>query len=434
MAGAAGQPGSGSGAAEEADPPDSPGAAPRRRGGRRRDALARFVLLYAVLYGSWGVASPFFPALLGERGLGPGAIGLVLGAGTAVRLISGPLAGHLADRRARRRAVLATCTAAAALIGLAYLGAFGVWPLLLVSLAHAVTLAPLAPLADALALPASAGAGAPADGARGGRSGFEYGWVRGAGSAAFIAGSLAAGQAIGRFGLVVIVVLNSALLAVASVCACRVPDAAAGAAERAGESLAGARGARTLLAMPEFRKLLLTVALVAGSHAMHDSFAVIRWRAAGIGTGTASLLWSEQVAAEVLVFFLLGRVLLDRLGPAGAAALAAGAGVLRWAVLGATAWVPALALVEPLHGLTFALLHLACMRLMSRIVPGALTATGQTLYATLGNGVSSVAVTLASGPLYASVGPAGFWAMAGLCAAAVPVALGLGGRRAVTPA
>jgi hypothetical protein len=64
---------------------------------------------------------------------------------------------------------------------------------------------------------------------------------------------------------------------------------------------------------------------------MHDSFAVIRWGAAGIAPGAAGLLWSLSVTAEVIVFFFVGRPLLDRLGPAGAAMLAAAAGSVRWA-------------------------------------------------------------------------------------------------------
>jgi PPP family 3-phenylpropionic acid transporter len=79
--------------------------------------------------------------------------------------------------------------------------------------------------------------------------------------------------------------------------------------------------------------------------------------------------------------------LLDRLAPAGAAMLAAAAGIVRWAVLAETAWLPALAAVEPLHGLTFALLHLTCMRLLAECVPRHLAATALTLYGT----VSSVA-------------------------------------------
>ena len=59
-----------------------------------------------------------------------------------------------------------------------------------------------------------------------------------------------------------------------------------------------------------------------------------------------------------MVFLFVGRPLLDRLGTAGAAMLAAAAGIVRWAVMAETAWLPALAAIEPLHGLTFALLHL----------------------------------------------------------------------------
>ena len=139
----------------------------------------------------------------------------------------------------------------------------------------------------------------------------------------------------------------------------------------------------------------------------------------------AALLWSEAVAAEVIVFFFLARPLLDRLGSAGASVLAAMAGVLRWAVMAQTAWLPAMALVQPLHGLTFALQHLACMRLLAAIVPPGLAATALTIYGTVGVGAATALLTLASGPLYTQLGPQGFWVMAGLCAAALPLIGGL---------
>jgi MFS transporter, PPP family, 3-phenylpropionic acid transporter len=44
----------------------------------------RFLVLYATMFAAFGVASPFLPALLHERGLGPSEIGAVLAAGTAV--------------------------------------------------------------------------------------------------------------------------------------------------------------------------------------------------------------------------------------------------------------------------------------------------------------------------------------------------------------
>jgi MFS family permease len=61
-------------------------------------ALLRFMMLYSALFSAFGLASPFLPAFLAGRGLGPEEIGLVLGAATALRLVCGPIAGRLADR------------------------------------------------------------------------------------------------------------------------------------------------------------------------------------------------------------------------------------------------------------------------------------------------------------------------------------------------
>ena len=83
--------------------------------------------------------------------------------------------------------------------------------------------------------------------------------------------------------------------------------------------------------------------------------------------------------------------------------------------------VLALALVQPLHGLTFALLHLACMRLLARIVPSGLEGTAQALYGTVGIGAVTAGLTLVASVLYARVGAHGFWAMAALCVLAFPL-------------
>jgi PPP family 3-phenylpropionic acid transporter len=170
---------------------------------------------------------------------------------------------------------------------------------------------------------------------------------------------------------------------------------------------------------------LLVAALVLGSHALHDTFAVIRWRDAGISAVTASLLWSESVAAEVIVFLIAGPLLVRHLGPAYAAMLAAGAGIVRWTVLGSTTQIVPLALVEPLHGLTFALLHLAAMRLISGTVPSHLAATAQALYGTFAVGLSTTLLTFASGSLHVWLGGQAFYIMAILCAAAIPFARGM---------
>ena len=383
----------------------------------RSNPLTRFILLYAAMYAAFGVASPFLPSFLSARGLPPEQLGLVLGAGTAVRLLTAPLAGRIGDLIQALRVVLVICTALAASATLGYLAAREMWILLGVGLLHAASLAPITILADALAL------GSATPPASSGRRGFEYGWVRGTGSAAFIIGTLLSGQAVSAFGLDIIIWLQALLLGMAACAGILVPELIHHRTADFVRSPAG--GVRVLLRIAQFRNLVIVAALILGSHAMHDAFAVIRWSAAGITPATASLLWSESVAAEVFVFFVVGPALVKRLTPAGALATAALAGMLRWAVAAQTTDVIALGLVQPLHGITFALLHLACMRLISRIVPQGLEGTAQAIYGTVGIGAATALLTFVSGALYERLGAQGFWVMASLCALALPLTLKL---------
>src|ERR1700727_1916857 len=80
----------------------------------------RFLLLYGTLFAAFGVASPFLPALLHERGLGASDIGVVLAAGTAVRLITGPVISRLADRLGKHQQTLTVFLAMAAIIAFGY--------------------------------------------------------------------------------------------------------------------------------------------------------------------------------------------------------------------------------------------------------------------------------------------------------------------------
>jgi MFS_1 like family len=90
---------------------------------RGQGDLLSFILLYTTLYGAFGVVSPFLPTLLQSRGLHPDQIGLVLALGTGVRLVSGPLAGRIADLYDALRAVFACSALAAAVTAFGYLPA-----------------------------------------------------------------------------------------------------------------------------------------------------------------------------------------------------------------------------------------------------------------------------------------------------------------------
>ena len=350
----------------------------------RRGGLARFLVLYAALYGAYGGLSPILPGFLADARPDAGRrSALLLAAAGALRLVVGPLAGSYADRRGAGRGVLrrASCSPARPpwRISRPRVRCSSSGP----GLAYGVGTAAPAPLADALTLAA----------ARGGAA-FQYGWVRAAGSAAFIAATVAAGRVIEANGLAMPVVASGVLFLAAAAAVLTLPIAPKVAAETGSSPW---RGFASLIRRPRFRRTVAAAALVIGAHAMHDGFAMILWRESGIGAGTAGLLWSESVAAEVLVFLLVGPLLLGRIGLPAGVAVAACAGALRWAVLGSTTAIPWIAAVEALHGFSFALLHLACLGLIEEATPADLRATALALYGTLGLGLSGVLATLASG-------------------------------------
>jgi PPP family 3-phenylpropionic acid transporter len=383
---------------------------------RRLGLLLRFVFLYALLYGAFGVSSPFMPRFFESRGLSPEQIGLVFGLGTAARLLAGPLAGRTADLTGALRAVLAACILAAACVAIALVRAEPFGPLLVVSMLDAAVLAPTTTLADALALSAAASPSAT-------RPRFEYGWVRGAASAAFVVGSLVAGQVLRTAPLDAVLWMHAALLACGAVAVGLVPPLDPGDSPASPVERSPAGGVRLLLGISAFRRVVAVSALILGSHAMHDGFAMVRWNAAGISPAAASVLWSEAVVAEVLVFVLVGPTLVDRIGARGAMAIAATAGVVRWSVMALTAAVGPVAVVQPLHGFTFALLHLGCMRLIAAAVPAHLAATAQAVYA-VGATATTAILSIVAGALYARAGSAGFFAMACLCAVALLLTAG----------
>ena len=234
----------------------------------------------------------------------------MLAAAMLTRLLAGPMVGMFADRAGSLRLALAICTALAAGSAAALLWAHSFALLLFITVIQAASLAPTTSLADALSVNAARPRLAGKE--------FEYGWIRGSASLAFIFGTLTIGQLISRTDVTPIIWMNlSLLVAAAGSTALLPPVVARSSLLTGGSSVIGELG--ELLRIPRFRIMILVSSFIYGSHAMHDAFAVIWWSAAGIEPSTISILWSEAVAAEVVVFFLIGPALLDRFGARGAA-------------------------------------------------------------------------------------------------------------------
>lgn len=365
----------------------------------------RFALIFAAQFAAFGVMMPFLPPLLLARGLSPADLGTVLAAGSALKLLAGPLGGRLADRLGDPRLVLICCTATATICATGFGLLSGFWAVLCVNLALAAALAPTTALADSMALRA---AREP--------PGFDYGRARAAGSASYILAAVLAGGLVGALGAVSAAWCIAAMFALGALAALLLPRAD-------GTGKGGASGFRAALALPWLRRLMLIAALMQGSHAAYYAFGSIHWQRLGFDAGVIGLLWGWGVVAEVALF-VWGRGVAERLGVRGLILLAAGAGLLRWPIMAESTTLPPLIFAQALHALTFGAMHLAAIRLLQQRIPGSLGGTAQSLLAAA-IGAMTTLLTLACGPGYAALGAGIFWGMAGLCAMVVAL-VGLG--------
>ncbi len=234
-----------------------------------RGGLTRFLVLYAALYGAYGLLSPILARLPGGAGPEPGQIGALLAAAGALRLGSAPGRGLRRSapgrpapslRRASRWPVSRSGAPARR----------GFWQLLGRLLLYAAGTAAPPPLADALALAA----------ARGGAV-FQYGWGPGRRLGRLHRRHRRRRLADRRVRPAAALVASGLLFIAASGAAwpCR-----SGAVRRrpaaARRKLRRVAAAGALSSHPR-----RGASLVIGAHALHDAFAMILWRDAGIGAG-----------------------------------------------------------------------------------------------------------------------------------------------------
>jgi MFS transporter, PPP family, 3-phenylpropionic acid transporter len=358
-----------------------------------RRFATRLALFYGTMFGMMGTHLPFFTVWLKAVGIDAFWIGVITAIPPVTRFTVLPFVTALAERRhALRGAIVATAFATA--LGFSILGTQH--QPVPVFLAYAVTCClwtPMVPLTDAYALRGVA------------RHGLNYGPVRLWGSAAFVAGALGCGL------LVDVIAAQNLIWVIVSV-------AALGAFVGLGlqpldtpKPLASIHhGAGALLRDPGFLAIIVTSALIQGSHAAYYIFASIAWQQAGLGGLTIAGLWSLGVIAEIVVFALSPRFTLP---PVMLVVIAALSAVARWVITAQEPPLAILAAVQLAHGLTFGLTQVGTMMLLVGYVPGHVMARGQGYLAAC-SGIVSSSVSIISGAIYAQYGQGVYYVMAAM--------------------
>ena len=358
-----------------------------------RRFAGRAGLVYGTVFGLIGTHTPFFPVWLRAIGIDASWIGMISAVPSVTRFTILPCITTFAERRhALRGAIVLTAFATAA--GFALIGTQRL-PLA-VFLAYVVTCAswtPMLPLTEAYALRGVL------------RYGLKYGPLRLWGSAAFVLGALGCGlllDVIAAERLIWIIVAVAVLGAASSLGLQNL--------ERPATGSPAMHDHKTLMRDGGFLAVILAAALIQSSHAAYYAFASINWQAHGLGGLTIAGLWGIGVLAEIAVFALSPRFILQ---PASLIAIGACSAVVRWLIMAQEPQLAILALVQLAHGLTFGLTQVGTMGLLVRLVPDHATARGQGYLAACSGIITSVASIL-SGVVYARYGQGVYYVMAGM--------------------
>lgn len=365
---------------------------------RMRGPALRMALFFAASVAMLGAFIPFWPAWLESRGLSKVQIGHVIAAWAWSRCLAGPLVAHLVDRSgARRRWILALAVASTlAFLPFGFTRGFGA--LLALTALFGALHAQVIPLGENLILFEAH------------RLGFRYASVRWFGSLSFLLVSVLTGRLLEGGHAERAFPIALLFLALTCVAALALPEAAAPPpAQSPSPSTVRRSPLREIVARRPLLYVLTGIGVIQAAHAVYYAYSTLHWSAAGHSTTAIGWLWAEGVLAEILLFAAVGagRLRVSERTLLGWAVLGS---VVRWSALALTTEVPWLVATQWLHALTFAAAHLAAMTFLSRSVGVELSATAQSVYATVNIAAHAATVALCA-PLFAARGGAAFWPM-----------------------
>ncbi|WP_047044775.1 3-phenylpropionate MFS transporter [Vibrio mexicanus] len=347
---------------------------------------------------AYGVYLPFWALWFEGQGVTATDIGLLVGLGFATRCVANLVITPRIHRVEHLIPALRWLSVASLVfIAFHFFTGGSFWLMAVATVLFNLCCGPIVPLSDAMANHYSR------------LKMLDYGRTRLWGSVAFIAGSTVVGFLVARYGIDMIVytalfgVLGSLLLGMRNPSVMPVSETET---EQVRPKLS------KLLTEWPVVKFLILVALIQGSHAAYYSFSAIHWKDAGHAESTIGYLWSLGVVAEVAVFAFSKR-LFSGWALRTLFVVAAAGVMLRWGLTASTTSIFALILIQLLHGVTFAMAHIAAIQYIQSAESNKMVAL-QALYNALPLGAFIALMTALSGWGYENWGANIFWVMAGM--------------------
>jgi PPP family 3-phenylpropionic acid transporter len=348
--------------------------------------------LYGTMFLVIGIMMPFWPVWLEAKGLSPTQIGMVIAAGSVIRVFMSPLIARIADRTGERRRPLIIIATLAFVAFMPFSIADDFISILILQSIFAGLLGPLMPLSESLTM----------IGVK--QRQMDYGRVRLWGSLTFILGASGIGFYLKGAEPSMIWTAIAIAMALHAASTFFVPD------YRTKPGGSKNKPFRDVISDKTFLIFILAGAMIQGSHALYYTFGTINWLRMGFDEGTIGLLWALGVIAEV-VLFIFGAKIVARVGPARLIALGGLACIIRWCLMGFTDALPMIVLLQLLHAFTFGATHIGAIYFISQRMPDTVSATAQTLYALIVSGLGIGLISLLSGFLYEAYGGHAYFLM-----------------------
>lgn len=373
----------------------------------------RLGLFYAAIFLGNGASSPYMPVWFNHRGLSGAEIGLILSAPMLARTFTAPMLAVWADSFRLRRTPLVLLALVTAATYLLMAPPFGfAWWMVVWFLASSVY-SSLPPLHDVIVLN------------RARSDGFNYGWPRGMGSAAFIVGNVGMGAILTKGSPELVLVWMVVAVLLTAVCGRWLippdPVQAGGAVLKLSERLAGVGD---LLRDRDFMLAVVSVGLIQSAHAFYYAFSALTWKAQGIPESLTGVLWAIGVAVEIGFLWFM-EPWRRRMGPRNLLILGGVASVVRWTALAFSPPLWLLFPVQALHTFTYAATFLASLEIVERLSSRANASAAQTINSALSGGMLYGGALIASGALFDQVGAWGYLAMSLMAVAGIAAAIPL---------
>jgi PPP family 3-phenylpropionic acid transporter len=353
----------------------------------RETPSVRLAGFYLAYFAVMGVVVPYWSPYLRSLGFSAAQIGELMAVFMAARIIAPLLMGALADKTGRPMLMVRIAAGLAALCFVYVFVDRSYFALAITTAAFGLFYASGLPAFEAVTL-----------NHLGGRD-EHYGRIRLWGSWGFIFSVVGIGYFLDWTSVAWVPHILQGLFVLLAVLGLGVP--------RAPPRVDGADSPSFLHLLKDKRVLALLAVGVLNQmgHGPYYVFFSIRLQDVGYPESVIGPLWAVGVLAEILIFFLMAR-LLPRFGPRRLLLAALALTVVRWNGIALFVEHPLLLIpIQTLHAASYGIFHAVTIHLIHKMFVGRTQSRGQALYAAFGFGVGGALGSLYSGYAWTALGP-----------------------------